>query len=433
MIGVTAVALSSDGRSLASGDGAGRVILWSLETLQPRVFLGPRPHTRGIAHIEFVPESSRFVALDLDGQAVLWDASGEQIRPKTLTKGAGAIACGDQWIAAAVKETGKPGALLFFRPDGSALPSLTTNLGPVTTGNLIVDGRLGDVQRPARVIAGDTEGRLIVASVADRKIARSWTFNEAIDSIALVDGGVIAAVGSSLRAAEFKTGAVQSIATSGRLVSLTVSRDQRYLAAVSATGDLNAWQLEGSQVTKPVSLAEGDKSWRTISVAFASHGGLLVSGDQDGGIRAWTLADGSARARIAPRRGKVESLALARDGRFLLQIDHDRQAKVWDLSEGRGTRTISGKWTSGAFLADGKALAMTTREGRILLVDRETGVTGPQVFESPMTADGKPSSWGFAQVVVSADGKSLAAASDRGPLVAVWSLDGGVPKRSVSR
>ena len=80
MIGVTALALSPDGRFVASGDGVGQVRVWDLAEKREVPTVVPPPHQRAdhaarlpAGQGQAVPGSSRSAS---DGQGMLWDTTG---------------------------------------------------------------------------------------------------------------------------------------------------------------------------------------------------------------------------------------------------------------------------------------------------------------------------------------------------------------------
>lgn len=75
---VTAVALSVDGRLLATGDTAGLVRTWDAKTFRPTIT--PHGHTAPVRSIRVSADGSRAVTHGADGSARVWDlASGKEL------------------------------------------------------------------------------------------------------------------------------------------------------------------------------------------------------------------------------------------------------------------------------------------------------------------------------------------------------------------
>ncbi len=415
-MGVSALAISPDGSILASGDGAGRVVAWPMDTFVPIVFTGKRPHSRGISRVEFLPGGSGFAALDLSGGLVLWTIEKDAIRPRRLADGIGAVAVGLDGIAASGLVVGQGTTIRRFRADGTALEPIAGPKGVVRESGLAVLSREGE---PHRLVAGDRSGRMMAWSLPSGELLREWSFPGPIEAVAITDSGPVAAVGKGAIACRFGDATTKPLPLRDRASGLVVAPDGHHLAALSGPGEITLWDLDTPEGSRAVPLEKPAKGPRSLSVAFAPHGGLIASADQDGGIRGWSSADGSSRFAIAPHRGRIDALAVSADGRYLVPIDHDRIASVWDLRDGRGMSRIEGAWTSAAFLPGGSTLAMTRLGGDVVLVDRASGSRRPERFDPP----GSP--WGFAGVAVSPDGKTIAAGSPDGPLVCAWPATGG--------
>ena len=69
---VHAIALSPDGRTIASGGADGSVILWDLETSQQ---LGDpiAAHTEGVRSLAFSGDGRTLASAGVDGDVVVWD------------------------------------------------------------------------------------------------------------------------------------------------------------------------------------------------------------------------------------------------------------------------------------------------------------------------------------------------------------------------
>jgi WD40 repeat protein len=75
--GVTCLALSPDGKRVATGASDGTVKLWDAESLKQLSSL-PGAHTGGVKSVQFSPDGKTLASGGLDKAAKLWDVTGEK-------------------------------------------------------------------------------------------------------------------------------------------------------------------------------------------------------------------------------------------------------------------------------------------------------------------------------------------------------------------
>ena len=78
--GVSCLAISPDGRLLASGDGMGGVRAWDLVKDEPMALRDPSPHGGNIVAVGFLPDGRGLISADTDARWALWDLSGPAAR-----------------------------------------------------------------------------------------------------------------------------------------------------------------------------------------------------------------------------------------------------------------------------------------------------------------------------------------------------------------
>ena len=438
-VGVTALALDPDGRLLLAGDGSGQVIGWDMAEDRPRPIFGPRGHDDGVVELRFLPEGPRFVSLDRLGRSVLWDGSAGAIRrlgafaEDAIARLAAASRPepGAPSLVAAIEDAhGKADSLRSYDARGVATGRFDGPGGRISALDLSSDGR--------RLVVGNDQGRVMVLELRGRAVAFDRTYSGPIRVARFSKAGPVAiADDRSLRLVEARAGGADSelldprgVAAPGRVDRVEFSTDGRWLAACTPTGGKAlAWRLDDP--AKPLAVAIPEDGSMGLAPAFSPDGRLLLMGDVDGGLRAWSLDVGPAgpkaepRARVRPARGKVATLSPSATGRFLLEITKDDLGLVWDLEQGRGCKPLPGRWTSGAFLPDDSKLILSRRGdegGDVVAFDRAGDTPMAAAFGRPVDADGSPLVASFERVVVSKSGKWVAAASNPGqlPLACVW-------------
>jgi hypothetical protein len=243
---VNALAVSPDGRRLASGSYDFTVRLWDIQTgKEIRRFKGPE---KAVAFIALSPDGKSLAAGGYDKVIWVWDvASGNEIR----------------------RLEGSQGDILglTFSADGKTLAS--------NGCELVI--RLWDL----------TTGKEVRQLVGNRHHIRTFAF--AADGKTGVSGGC----DHSIRVWDLGTGKEkrQLVGHSGDVFSVTFSPDGNTLASGSHDGSVRLWDLaEGAELRRC-----GDHVGGVIYVAFAPDGRTLTSGGYDKRQRIWETANGKER------------------------------------------------------------------------------------------------------------------------------------------
>ena len=175
-----------------------------------------------------------------------------------------------------------------------------------------------------------------------------------------------------------------SVSGPGHVYGIAFSGSGGVLAAAGAAGE-RAWSVSGSRLggraNPPLSSTDGgdaiaiapNGSWayglasgairvydarrdRTrvlqtagavYSVAFAGHGGILVSGGNNHTVTTWDVRTGLPIGPLRTHGGTVESVAASSNGRLIASGGDDHLVKIWPLPAKRALAT-----TVGAFRAN---------------------------------------------------------------------------------
>lgn len=377
---VQSIALSPDGRTLASQSGDGAVRIWNLPEGRLRhTFTG-----HDISEVvTFSPDGGILAVATAGGTDVtigLWDpVTGRKLRTLTV-------------------------------PDGS-----------VRGMDFSPDGRTVVASSPAAVRAWD---------VATGRTRHSFTSHPDPQAVAFSpDGRTVAAAGRDGRVRVWDTATGRTRTTHDGQAggsAVVFSPDGRTYAVVVTEGAVQLRDVATGIVRRTIK----DTAIGLNEVAFAPDGRMLaVPGDGDT-VRLWDTASGTPRATVTAGhhgRGRMD-VALGADGRTLVTSSNlDRTIRVHRLSADRPQTTLSGRDGTSisdvAFSPDGRTVGTVHQgppgRGSIRLWDARTGVREAVLtLDSDLARKGKqlpftvlrPGAVGF-----SPTGQAMAArAADRG-------------------
>jgi WD40 repeat protein len=424
MVGVSQMALSRDGKLLATGDGSGRLWVWRLPEYRALAYRGARPHSGEIAALEFLPDSQHFASLDAEGHVLLWSINGEQLTSRSLASEANTLACSEGRVAVATLDAGGASRVQIYGLDGAKVRTIPGPGGAVVSRGLALDGSL--------LAVADKDGHVLVWNLeSDKEVVRN-DLGKPVGLVRVALPDLIIAAGNEVRWFHVD-GDDRGVALTlqGTVDQVAISSDSRWLAATSDRGEIHVWDFADRENPREITLPP-DKSVLATSVAFSPRGEQLVVGCQGGQIRSWDLPGGNPLPTIPAHRGQIAALSVSDDGRTLLQITNDRKAMLWDLQEGRALRSIAGSWTDGVMRPGSMHIVMSDASGEVRLIDRVTRNRVDVNFARPQAENGEGATrWAFGRVAVSQDGKKVAAAVQDSALICIWDAATGTLLRTI--
>jgi WD40 repeat protein len=287
---VRSVAVSPDGRLIATGADDKSVRLWDPGSPQPGRELGH--HDGPVRAVAFSPDGSRLVSASEDGTVREWDvASGRPVGPTTMRH-----------------ENGKVYSVAFS-PDGRRIVSGSDD-HTVRRWDAETGAKLAETTREAQhrvyAVAFSPDGRRIVTGGDDDKV-RLW------DAVNLA-GASLKEIGKPLPGHQ------------DPVWTVAFSPNGQVIASGSADNSVRLWDAQtGNQIGDP--LPERDVVW---GVAFSRDSKQLASASGDNTVRLW---DAKTRDPIGDplkgHSGAVNSVVFSSDGRRVYSASDDNTVRVW--------------------------------------------------------------------------------------------------------
>jgi eukaryotic-like serine/threonine-protein kinase len=392
--GISRIAVSFDGKMLATGEGNGTVALWKLPAREPLAILQEITGC-GIMALAFSPDDKTLAGATYgpknEPRILLWDIETRKLRCRPLTSpeagGAESLVFshdGKRLIAGgrggAYSEEGvvafwdmtdlgkytanpaqkldakvisRRGICLALSPDGERLvtgsadrhlgviamkPALPA-LGASTVGLMGSSVGQGPLLAAAALISGRTmkPGEKTESQMA----GDHWA---AVLCVAIAPNGSAVASGSIDREVKLRDGRtlqprpnLPPMKHTGAINTVAFSPDSRMMASGSGDhyargqpAEVKLWDVE-TGAQCTAPLIHPDQ---VLSLCFTPDGKTLITGCSDGVLRFWNLTTLRTAPELLPGHPRTEawSVAFSRDGKTLVSSGDDHAVRLWDAA-----------------------------------------------------------------------------------------------------
>jgi WD40 repeat protein len=204
----------------------------------------------------------------------------------------------------------------------------------------------------------------------------------------------------------------------GRVRSLRLSRDHRYVVAGNDQGQLKRWEI--GEVPIPIEWETG-RSEKILGMAITADGTSLVTVDGTQGTL-WNLTTRTVIRNWTAHPIRSRSVALSPDGKIVATAGMGNEVKLWKTDDGTDVGTLTGGNTSIQtlnFSPDGKRLVGGTMSAEQPQIPGEVIVWNVETKTAfrPLTGH----RLGVWSVVVAPDGNQIASASEDGT-IRLWPM-----------
>ena len=326
---IWSVAISPDGKTIASASEDTSIGLWDLTSGNP-VHAALMGHTQGVMAVAYSPDGRSLVSGGMDGQIILWNIN-QGYSSKTL------FSKSNSWVYK-----------LAFSPDGKYLAASFTDKS-VVIWNMLDQ----NIACPSLNGQSGSEEFTVLAFSPDGKILAIGNDNQDDGKLSFWNPDTCQQQGKTLDTGQLAK--LSGLGQNGEVTSLAYSPDGKQLTI----GEADYLLVLDTSTYEPLREAIPiHTNYRIESIAYRPDGSLLALGMDDNTVVLLDPATGKLIEQpLFGQGGAVRSVAFSPDGQTLISGGWDASVLVWGLENQPLSRILPAQATEVAFSPNGKVLA----------------------------------------------------------------------------
>jgi WD40 repeat protein/tRNA A-37 threonylcarbamoyl transferase component Bud32 len=364
---ILALAVSPDGKTVASAGRDDKLFLWGVEGRKPLPLEG---HNGDVTCVVFGPDGRSPISGGSDGRLVFHDPTAKSftalradigpVRSLALSPDGKVLAAG-----------GASGVRFWSLPDRRELGHHRTR-EPVSAVLFAADGKAAAAAGSLVFVLDPTTGKSAGLPLP--------AGGEVLSAALSPDGRMLAlGTGAGLRVLEWpsRKAVFEQADAPGRVLGLAFSRDGRTLAVAS---DDETVRLLDAAAGRQLAACRGHMQ-AVNAVAFLSEGRTMITAGADGTLKTWDASRPPDPVPLPGHVGVAGAATIAPDGRWAATVDL-KAVRIWNLPTGRLRHTLALQNDSKgrprlvfatAASPDSRLLAVGGRDREVRLFDAVTG------------------------------------------------------------
>lgn len=437
---IYSLAISPDGRLIATGDAHGEICLRRMSDGQ--VILTWEAHTGWVLCLTFSTDGQMLISGSDEQTIKLWDINNGQCQQTLFTNiWTTTLISSHQML---VSGSADKIVMLWDINNGQCLRTLQGHKGWIWSVVLSPEGQtlascgadrkiklwnvdtgecLKTLQKHEDIVCSvvfTPDGQTLISGSSDRTV-RLWDVQtgeclkilqghaDSVWSVALAMERSAVSFGVS----EAKPKALASTKEIG-MPQENYSSDHPLLASGSADRTIKLWDISIGQVVRTLQ----GHSYGVSTVVFSADGQTLISKDVGQTIKLWNTQTGQCLRTFKGYSSGVWSIAFSPDGQTVIGSGEDQMVKLWNVRTGQCLKVLKGhkNWvTSVAFSPDGQTVASCGADRLVKLWDVHTGQC-LRIFAGHTC--------GVLRVIYSPDGNTLASCGED-QVIRFWDIKTG--------
>lgn len=368
---VVGIAVSKDGKWLATGSADNSIIIWDADTYQQvkKIEL----HKGQVTTLDFSPDGKSLISGSTDKTLRLWDvATGEEVRNYNSEFKQGIYQC-------------------KFSSDGKMLGVVSWERGAKGVQGFakVLDAQTGTLIK--RFDTDDHPASALKFSADNKKLyTGTWGFQIKQHDIASGNTDW----NYDMREFDYYT-AVQT---------MDVSPDNKYVAQGGKDNKIRMLSAADGKLLYEIESWQGHKEW-VNGIRFSPDGLSFASLSDDGLLKVWETVSGKNLLIFRGHIAGLNQLAWHPDGKRIYTTSSDNTVKAWDINnpgELAFRASVVGPWNA-PVSPDGKWMAPVNSDKYLALYNMNTGkpeifLDSLSAFAAAFSADGQYLATGYRQI-----------------------------------